>query len=202
MISAIILAAGESKRMGQTKQLMKWQGKPLLQHVIENLRDSLVNEIILVLGHEAELIQKEIPASGIKIVLNANYQQGMSSSVKKGIMALDTKTDGFMVVLGDQPAIPGEMINQLIIEFESVRPEKNILIPTFRRSRGHPVLFSRKYILEAKNLKGDLGLRQILLSHPDDIWTLEVGTDAILKDIDTPNDLAEYEKRSLPEESA
>jgi len=200
MISAIVLAAGEAKRMGQAKLLLPWQGKTILEHVLDQLLHSQVDEIILVLGHEAKQMREKIPAQGIKIAINPDYQEGMSASLRQGLMIIDEKAEAFLVVLGDQPGISKEIINQLIQAFHHPRPPKGIILPTYRGIRGHPVLFSSQYRKEVLKLKGDVGGRQILKDHPEEILELEMNTDAVLYDIDTPEDYKEYLKRAFPGE--
>jgi molybdenum cofactor cytidylyltransferase len=195
MISAIVLAAGESKRMGQIKQLLPWQGKTILESVLDNLLNSKVDEVILVLGHQAELIRRRVPAHRITIVINPDYKKGMSTSIRQGLMALDEKTEAFLVVLGDQPGISTEILNQLINEFQRARSKKKIILPTYHASRGHPVLFDIQYKKEALKLKGDVGCRRILEDHPEDILEIEMDTAAILDDLDTPEDYQEHLKR-------
>jgi len=200
MISAIVLAAGEAKRMGQAKLLLPWQGKTILEHVLDQLLHSKVDEIILVLGHEAKQMREKIPAQGIKIAINPDYQEGMSASLRQGLMIIDEKAEAFLVVLGDQPGISKEIINQLIQAFHHPRHPKGIILPTYRGIRGHPVLFSSQYRKEVLKLKGDVGGRQILKDHPEEILELEMNTDAVLYDLDTPEDYKEYLKRAFPGE--
>jgi molybdenum cofactor cytidylyltransferase len=194
VISAIVLAAGESKRMGQTKQLLEFRGKTILEHVLDNLLNSQVGEVILVLGHEAERIRQKVPAQKIMVVINRHYKEGMSTSIRTGLMAMDKKAEAFMVVLADQPAISKGIFNRLIQSFEGARPEKSIVLPTYRGTRGHPVLLGMKYKEEALRLKGDVGCRQILVNHPEDILEIEVDSDVVLYDIDTPEDYRDQRK--------
>jgi molybdenum cofactor cytidylyltransferase len=199
MVSAIVLAAGESRRMGQPKQLLQLRGKFLLQHVLTPLWDSPVDEVLLVLGYEAEKIMEALPLRKTKIVINPDYRQGMSSSLRRGLMAMDGRARAFLVVLGDQPGITREVVEQLIHGFQRIHPEKNIVLPTYRGSRGHPVLIGVKYLQDALCLQGDIGCRPILTDHPEDILEVEVSTDAVLKDIDTVEDFKEYLKKDFPE---
>jgi molybdenum cofactor cytidylyltransferase len=196
MISAIVLAAGESRRMGETKLILDWQGKPILQHVLDALRDSPVGEVILVLGHEAERIRGRIQAPEVKIVINPDYREGMSTSLRRGILAADPDTQAFLVVLADQPGINPKIIAELILNFHQGYPGKNILVPDFRGRRGHPVLFGAKYREEILRLKGDVGGRKILGEHPEDILTVEMNGDAALVDIDTPEDYKRHLRSS------
>jgi molybdenum cofactor cytidylyltransferase len=198
MISAMVLAAGESTRMGQTKLLLDLEGKAILQRVLDNLCRSQVDEVILVLGHEAERILQRVDTHRVKVVVNKNYREGMITSIAQGLMNLNDKVDAFFIVLADQPRVNPEVFNRLIAEFRRVTPQKDIVLPTFRGRRGHPVLFSAKYKKEAFCIKGDVGLRQILQEHPDDILAVEMDTDSILQDIDTPDDYQKQLKSRLP----
>lgn len=188
MISSIVLAAGESRRMGQTKQLLAWEGKTILRKVLENLLNSRLDEVILVLGHEAGRILREVNTRKVKVVINKNYKEGMITSIQQGLAALDEQAEAFFIVLADQPGIGPEVYDRLIGEFKRATPQKNIVLPTYRGRRGHPALFSVKYRREALRLKGDVGFRQILQEHPEDILAVEMDSDSILQDIDTPDD--------------
>ncbi|MBU1745280.1 MAG: molybdenum cofactor cytidylyltransferase [Proteobacteria bacterium] len=196
MISAILLAAGESKRMGRPKQMLAWQGKTLLRQVLENLIRSDAGEIILVLGHEAEAISKSLTESQIKIVINPDYKQGMASSLRHGLLAMDPESEAFLVLLADQPDIGPEIMNRMIREFKQANPRRGIVRPVYRGLRGHPVLIGVRYLQEALQLQGDVGARQILANHPEDILEIEVNQDGILKDIDTPEAYRKYLKRA------
>lgn len=198
MISAIVLAAGESKRMGQPKQLLEWRGKTLLRHVLESLLHSAADEIILVLGHEAEAIRKSLAEFQIKIVINPDYKQGMASSLKQGLLAMDPTSEAFLVLLADQPGIGPEIINNLIREFKQAAPRRGIVRPVYRGRPGHPVLIGVQYLQEVLQLQGDVGARQILMNHPENITEIEVDQDVVLKDIDTPEEYQKYINRAGP----
>jgi molybdenum cofactor cytidylyltransferase len=192
MISAIVLAAGEGKRMGQPKQLLEWRGKIVLQHVLDMLQASKVEERILVLGHGADRVLEKISPGKTKIVINPEYKEGMSTSLRRGLGALDEKVRGFFIVLGDQPGIGPGVVNRMIQDFRAIYPRKNIFFPTYQGCRGNPVLFSTKYLGEARKIRGDGGGRQILAGHPEDSQAVEVDTRAILLDIDTPEDYRDF----------
>ena len=198
MISAIVLAAGESKRMGQTKQLLDWEGRTILQRVLENLSRSQVDEVILVLGHEAERIQQTLDTHKVKVVINRNYKEGMITSIQQGLINLNDKVEAFFIVLADQPAVGPEVFDRLIGEFRQASPQKSIILPAFRGQRGHPALFSAKYKKEALRITGDVGFRQVLQEHPEEILTVEMDTDSILQDIDTPDDYRKQLKTNFP----
>jgi molybdenum cofactor cytidylyltransferase len=201
MISAILLAAGESKRMGLPKQLLEWQGKTLLQHVLESLIKSDADEVILVLGYEADLIKKTLPALPIKIVVNPAYTQGMASSLRQGLLAMDPGSEAFLVLLADQPGIGREIINGVIRAFQQTDPKRGIVRPVYRGTRGHPVLIGIQYLREALQLQGDMGARQILLNHPEDVLEVDVDQDVVVKDIDTPEEYRKYKELAGPGES-
>jgi molybdenum cofactor cytidylyltransferase len=192
MISAILLAAGESRRMGRPKQLLAWQGKSLLLHVLENLIHSSADEIILVLGHEADRIRKSLPEFPIKIVINPNYESGMASSLRQGLLSMDPGSEAFLILLADQPGIGPEMINRVIREFQQADPKRGIGRPVYRGLPGHPVLIGAQYRQEALQLQGDVGARRILINHPEDILEIDVDRDVVLMDIDTPEEYQKY----------
>lgn len=200
MISAILLAAGQSTRMGRPKQLLPWKGKPLLHHSLESIIGSDADEAILVLGHEADRIRETLPALPIKIVINPDYNEGMASSLRQGLLAMDPGSEAFMVFLADQPGIGPEIINALIRAFRNADPRRGIVRPVYRGRRGHPVLIGARYLKEALQLRGDVGARRILMDHPGDILEVDVDQDAVLKDIDTPDEYREYAEHGGPGE--
>jgi molybdenum cofactor cytidylyltransferase len=197
MISAIVIAAGESKRMGRAKQLLPWQGKALLQHALDSLLNSEVDEVILVLGCEAERILERLNTRRIKVVINPDYGQGMITSIQRGLAAIEKGAEAFFIVLGDQPGISPQIYNRLIREFHRVYPSKRILLPTYRGKKGHPALFSIDFRDEGSAIKGDVGFRQIVSDHPQDVLQIELGTDAVLNDVDTPEDYQNLLKRKF-----
>jgi molybdenum cofactor cytidylyltransferase len=192
MISAIILAAGESRRMGRPKQLLGFGEKALLQSVLDSALESDADEVILVLGHEAERILKEIDIRRARVVINRDYAKGMITSIQEGLKSIDKKSEAFFIVLADQPEIRPDVYNRLIREFRRVHPSQSILLPTYRGKRGHPALFSAKYLAESFKITGDVGFREIVQRHPEEVLLVDVGTASILMDIDTPEDYQEY----------
>ena len=187
--------------MGRPKQMLAWQGKTLLRHVLESLITSDADEIILVLGHEAEAVRKSATELQIKVVINPDYKQGMASSLRQGLLALDPRSEAFLVLLADQPGIGPDIINYMIREFQQANPKRGIVRPVYHGLRGHPVLIGAQYLQEARQLQGDVGARQILMNHPEDILEIDVDQDVVLKDIDTPEEYQQYTKRTGPGES-
>jgi molybdenum cofactor cytidylyltransferase len=183
MVSAILLAAGEARRMGKLKQLMPLGKTTIVEQTIDNLLASRVNEVIVVLGHKAEEIMKRIAARPIKMVINPLYRQGMSTSIAAGLTFTDSRAQAVMLALGDQPFVDGPTINRLIKEFEA--HDKGIAIPTYKGKRGHPLIFSIKYKAQLSGLKGDIGGREIIKHHPEDILEVAVDCEGIVIDVDT-----------------
>jgi len=186
MISAILLAAGESKRMGEPKQLMPFSRGTMVEQTVDNLLNSTVDEVIVVVGHRAEEVIKTIVTKPVKLAVNPDYQQGMSTSIIAGLRLVDSRAQAVMLALGDQPLIDSQTINRLIDEFYN--HNKGIAIPTYRGRRGHPVIFAIKYREKLLELKGDIGGRQIIKDHPDDILEITVDSEGVITDIDTRND--------------
>ena len=194
MIWSIILAAGESKRMGEPKMLLPFGGKTIIEAVTESVVASEVDGSLVVVGAERERIEEKIKDYGIKSVFNPGFRSGMLSSVQCGFKAVPEGTLAVLVVLGDQPRISSGIINQLIQAFK--KTGKGIVLPVYEGERGHPVIIEMKYKEEVENLSPDIGLRGTVYSHPEDILEVDVDTASILKDIDVETDY----KRELKDE--
>ncbi len=185
MVSAILLAAGESKRMGKPKLLLPFGNSTILEQAIDNLLNSRVDEVIVVVGYQAQEMIKRIANRPVKIALNPAYHEGMGTSIVMGLNLVDDRSLAVMLVLADQPLIDSDTINRLIEAF--LNHNKGIVIPAHKGRRGHPIIFSTSYKEELLGLKGDVGGRQIIREHPDDILEIEVNTQSINIDIDTKN---------------
>lgn len=195
MVSAIVLAAGTSSRMGSLKQLLLYRGRTLLQHVIETLSRSKVDKIVVVLGHRQAEVAETLEGLPVHLVINENYADGQSSSVKAGLKALlglrslkapGNSREGVLFVLGDQPLLKTETINLLIDNFIA---KGGIVAPYYHGTRGNPVLFDLSYLSEFELLQGDTGAREIINRHSDELHKIEVTDPGIIMDIDTPEDL-------------
>jgi len=187
--SAVVLAAGSSTRMGTVKQLLPLGGRPLLQHVLDNVRESAVGEIILVLGHAADAIRQKVELRDVKVVLNGNYRQGMGSSLRLGLSTVDSRSEAALIVLADQPFVRAATFDRLFTEH--TRTKAQIVIPTYRGFRGNPVLLDRSVFSEVMGLTGDIGCRAIFGDHLEGIGKLSVDDPGILLDLDQRSD---YEK--------
>ncbi len=172
--------------MGKLKQLMPFGKSTILEQAIDNLLSSVVDETIVVLGHKAEEIEKAIAAKPIKIIVNPNYGKGMSTSIIAGLKLISVQAQAVMLALGDQPLVDSQTINRLIGEFS--RHDKGIAVPTYKGKRGHPVILAIKYKAELLKLKGDIGAREIIKHHPDDVLEVAVASESVISDIDTRDD--------------
>ena len=183
MISAILLAAGQSKRMNGVNKLTKEiQGIPLIKLSVKNILASSINELIIVLGHQKEIIEKLIDKNEkIKFVFNKNFESGMASSIKTGLNNLSEKTEAFFICLGDMPMINQDVYNQLIRS----RNNKEIIIPTYKGQQGNPVLFSKSMKSKIISIEGDIGAKKILEQNKDKILKVKIDDINITKDFNT-----------------
>ncbi len=188
-VAGVILAAGSSSRIGQVKQLLAFRETTLLGLVIENVAGSLLDEVILVLGHGADEIQKAVRLEGVRVVMNQAYEQGQSTSLRAGLSAVSEETDGVMFILGDQPLVGPEVMNALIDGYGRTRAP--IVLPTYRRRRGNPVVVDRVLFPRVESLTGDVGARVLFEEYAEEIVEIEVEDDSIHFDLDTWEDYQE-----------
>ena len=183
MISAILLAAGESKRMqGENKLTKLYNGLPLIQYSITNILNSSVNELIIVLGYQSEIISNLVSNNKkIKIVINKNYPSGMSSSIKLGLKNLSKLSNAFFICLADMPLIDTKVYEDLI----KSKKNNEIIIPTYKGQWGNPVLFSSMMVDEIIKIKGDIGAKSILEKKLSKIKLLPIKNKSIILDFDT-----------------
>lgn len=184
MISGIVLAAGTSSRFGSTKQLVKVDEKPLVRHAIEALRSAAVDELIVVVGHDADAVRAALPDS-VVVVENPDYRDGQATSLAAALHAVDDESEAAVILLADQPGVTGDDVGALIDGFRATRSQ--IVRLVFTDGPG-PALLSREIYAEAGHLHGDAGARVLMASHPE--WVREVQVDRPAPpDIDTPDDL-------------
>lgn len=174
--------------MGRPKQLLPFGKSTILEQAIDNLLGSQVDEIVVVVGHRAEEIAKVVALKPVKLVVNPDYTQGMSTSIIAGLNAVNNQAKAFMIALGDEPLIDSRTVNRLIEAF--CNHDRGIVIPTYRGRRGHPVIFIRKYRRELLALKGDIGGRKVIGDHPGDVLEVAMNCRGIYLDIDTTDDLS------------
>ncbi len=196
-IAAIVLAAGKSSRMGSNKLLAELHGKPLLRHSVEALKASSVNDIIVVTGNEPERVQSALKPLDVTLVHNANFAEGLSTSLKRGLAAVPAETDAVLICLGDMPLVDAQTIDRLVAAF-NVPEHRTICVPTFEGKRGNPVLWGRQHFIAIDEIEGDQGARLLLDALSDEVVEVEVKTQAVLVDVDTPQALEEIRSALNP----
>ena len=183
MISAILLAAGQSKRMsGENKLTKEIQGTPLIKHSVKNILDSSIDELIIVLGYQKEIIEKLIDKNEkIKLVFNQDFEEGIASSIKKGLNNLSEETDFFFLCLGDMPMVNKNIYDHLI----ELKNNKEIIIPTYKNQQGNPILFDKKMKEKLMSIEGDVGAKKVLEPNKDKILNVPINDLGIVLDFDT-----------------
>jgi molybdenum cofactor cytidylyltransferase len=182
-IWAIVLAAGESRRMGSPKMVLPYQGMTIIGKVLDNILASNVEKVVAVLGGHKEVILEVIRVLPVMHCYNDHYIDGMFTSVQCGFRFLPDGFRAAIVFLGDQPMAETIVINRLIEAYNV--SDKGIAIPVYENQRGHPLLIDQKYRNEIISLDEPDGLRGFLRRHPDDILEVNTISPSILKDIDT-----------------
>jgi CTP:molybdopterin cytidylyltransferase MocA len=184
VISGIVLAAGEGRRFGGTKQLHEVDGRPLVLHAVLALVEGGADEILVVTGHDAERVEAILPAEA-RPIRNPAYRDGQASSLAAGLHAVGDASEAAVILLADQPGVLADDVRALIDGFRRTRGA----IVRLRYADGPgPALLSREIHAEAGHLHGDVGARVLMASHPE--WVVEVDADRPApRDVDTPEDL-------------
>jgi molybdenum cofactor cytidylyltransferase len=187
-VAAVVLAAGKSERMGRNKLLLKLGGKALIEHILDALEASKVNEIVVVLGNKpmevADVIKPRLNRT--RIIVNENYEEGMTSSFKTGLKQIE-HADAALLILGDQLILDQELVNAMIEEMEKNRGRALIVSPIYEGKKGHPLLFSEELFKEILALKDGEVIRDIVHRHIDQFLNIN-GPNWTKMDIDTPKD--------------
>ena len=196
-ISATILAAGSSERMGNFNKLLLLIGnKPIIYSVCKTVLDAKLNQIILVTGYQNAEIEKVLPKEINNIIYNKNWNQGMMSSIYAGMSKLDNDIDGNMIILGDMPLITVDTINVLIDEFNKCNGN-HIVYPIYNARQANPVIFPKKYFSEILSFQGDKGCKKVLKKYPGDSIGVHIKSDEVIIDCDTRDDYLLVEKKLL-----
>ncbi len=185
-IWSIILAAGESKRMGFPKMLLPINGKTMIENVIVNVAESDTDGILVVLGASQERLVDLVGRYDVKYCYNENYKEGMLSSVQCGFRNLPDDVEAVVVFQGDQPFISPCVVDSVINAFRT--SGKGIVMPVFNGKRGHPLLLDAKYREDIEMLEPGEGLRSIARLYSDDVIEVETADPGILRDFDTYDD--------------
>ena len=187
-LAAIVLAAGESRRMGEANKLLALlRGKPLILHTVEAAKAAGLAPLVVVTGHEAHRVQSLLDDTAVTLVHNSSYAEGLATSLRAGIAALDDGVDGAMVLLGDMPEITGTHLRKMAAAF-SPEDGRAIVVPTSQGQWGNPILWARSFFGEMQMLNGDHGAKRIAEENPELVVELELDA-AVRLDIDRPEDL-------------
>ena len=195
MISAILLAAGQSKRMaGENKLIKKYNDKYLINHILSALIKSKIKKIIVVLGFQSSKVKKIIVKNKkISFVCNKNYKSGMASSIKSGLKRISKKNMGFLIIHADMPQISKKIINKL---YDAIKnKDKEIFVPIYKRKLGNPVGFKYSMLKLIKRIKGDKGAKNIIKSNKSRVKLIKINSKSILNDFNRPRDFLEATPR-------
>ena len=194
-IAVLILAAGQSRRMGaENKLFADINGKPMLQHTAEQALKSKADGVYGVTGHEHKRVSAFFNEMNIKNFHNPDYEEGLSSSLKTGFRALADQYDGLLICLGDMPLVKHNLFNSLIDAFD-VEEGRAIIVPTFQGKRGNPVLIASNLKNDILAITGDIGAKSLIVENEPLVFTVEAGKDSIFTDIDTPDALATLQRK-------
>lgn len=188
-VATIILAAGEGRRFGAPKQLAQWRGKSLLAHTIDTALTSPADAVFVVLGAHADSIRPKLARENITIVQNDNWAAGQSTSMQAGLSALPANIAAVIFLLADQPMLVPQTIAALIDRYR--RTLAPLVIPQFEGRTGNPILIDRQLFSELMAIRGDTGARPVVKAHRANAEIIIVPSAAILRDVDTPQDLDE-----------
>ena len=188
MISAIVLAAGKSERMGRPKALLPIQGRTFLENILDAISRTSIEDTIVVLGHHRDQIERSVSLPSV--VFNPDYERGMITSFQAGIRKLSWETAGAFLFLVDHPLVESTTIESMIMNLAPNR----IVLPTFERRRGHPVLFSSEVLEEILALGPSEGANIVVHKNPGRIIEVPVNAPGILVDIDTPEQFERLRK--------
>ncbi len=192
-IVAVVLAAGASTRMGRPKMLLPFGESTVIETVIGNVTASRVSHTVVVLGYGWTRIYQLVEHLPVEVIVNPRPELGMISSAQWALAQMNQSADGVLFVLGDQPLIPAS-VHDAVIDAFAYRPD-SIIVPTWERKRGHPVLFSARFRDAILNLPTDRGLNTLLHENPDAVHEVPVDTDAILLQMNTPEEYQQMLER-------
>jgi molybdenum cofactor cytidylyltransferase len=186
-LAGVVLAAGESRRMGTPKQLLPFGGRTILERVVDTLLTAGVGQVIVVLGHLADRVRTVLGDRPVQAVVNAAYRRGMLTSVKCGVQAISTDHNAVLFALGDQPQIDSAVVGEVISAYRT--GDAGIVIPRYNGKKGHPIIINLPRYREAIiDLPESVGLNALMQEHADDVRLVDVATEDIIHDIDVPED--------------
>ena len=196
-ITAVVLAAGRSERMGSNKLLADLGGKPLITHSIEMLLTSNVYDVIVVTGNEDEMVRQALHSLDVAFAHNPKFAEGLSTSLKIGLNAVSLDADGALICLGDMPLVEMGTIDRLVSSFDEFS-HHTICVPVCDGVRGNPVLWGRRHFKALKSIEGDQGGKLLMASLAREIFEVKIESKGVLLDVDTPSDLREIKSILKP----
>ncbi len=183
MIAGLVLAAGESSRMGQDKALLLYHGRTFLETIVATMRETGIARIAVVLGHHAKEIERQVELSGVEVVVNRDYRCGQTSSLQAGLRALNSPDlEALLLCLVDHPAVRAATVEKLIETFQASHPP--VVIPTFQNQRGHPVLIGSALFGELLSLGPEEGANTVVGKYREETRFLEVPDPGVTIDVD------------------
>ena len=190
-ISAVVLAAGRSTRMGAVnKLLVPLDGRPMVRTVADALESSSVAPVVVVTGHESDRVGEALAGTRVRLVHNPEYRQGLSGSLRIGLTALPESAEGAVICLGDMPLVTSQHVEKLVAAFDPAEG-REICVPVFEGKRGNPVLFARRFFEEMKAVRGDVGARHLIGEYEEYVCEVAMDDRAVLVDVDSPQALRE-----------
>lgn len=190
-VAALVLAAGQSTRMGSNKMMADIDGTPMVVRTVDAVLASKADPVVVVTGHQADRVRTALAGRKVIFAQNERYADGLSTSLRTGLDALPADVDGAIVALGDMPGITAAHLDRLIAAFD---PDAgaSICVPSFKGKRGNPVLWSKAYFQEMREVAGDVGARHLIGAHGDEIKEVAMPDAGVLEDLDTPAALAAH----------
>lgn len=185
-VAGIVLAAGQSLRLGRPKQLLDLHGEPLLRRAVRNALAARFDEVLLVLGHRADDYAMAVGDLGQRVVINPDYADGQSTSVRAGLAAISPSVDAVLFLLGDQPRVGPDIINAVIARYEETHAP--VVMPTYGGVPANPVLFDASLFPELRQVTGDEGARAVVKRHRDEVAHVAVSAGPPPRDVDTEKD--------------
>ncbi|MBI5962194.1 MAG: nucleotidyltransferase family protein [Chloroflexi bacterium] len=190
-ISAIILAAGQSKRMGQPKMLLPWGNTTVLGKVIETIENAGIEDILVITGGARDAVEKLITNYQLRIIHNQDYANSeMLESIQLGLQGQKPEAQATLICLGDQPQVEERSVRIVCEMF--LAKKSSIVVPSYQMRRGHPWLIARELWGEVLQMRAPESMREFLNKHGDEIFYIEIESPNILQDLDTPEDYLKY----------